>query len=180
DMRMPPGWDGLETTERVWDLDPNLQIVICTAYSDYSWNEITTRLQSHGENLLILKKPFDQAEVAQLALSLTRKWWLTHQANMKLEELEQMVANQTNKIAEARSMAERTEKAKSDFVQGMCLKIHPNLESILEFCDEISGESVRKIRMEHLQRIRTTSKNLLTVIEDLLAVSRMDVTEETE
>ena len=43
DMRMPPGWDGVETVEQIWKTDPNLQIVICTAYSDYSWEEIRAR-----------------------------------------------------------------------------------------------------------------------------------------
>src|SRR5438105_3431968 len=37
DMRMPPGWDGVETTIKIWEIDPDLQIVICTAYSDHSW-----------------------------------------------------------------------------------------------------------------------------------------------
>ena len=40
DMRMPPGWDGLETIERLWRADPKLQVALCTAYSDYSWEDI--------------------------------------------------------------------------------------------------------------------------------------------
>src|SRR4051812_8704868 len=39
DVRMPPGWDGVETIEKIWAVDPDVQIVICTAYSDYSWAE---------------------------------------------------------------------------------------------------------------------------------------------
>ena len=58
DMRMPPGWDGLETIEHVWKADPELQIVICTAYSDHSREEIIERLGA-SDRLLILKKPFD-------------------------------------------------------------------------------------------------------------------------
>jgi CheY-like chemotaxis protein len=72
DMRMPPGWDGLRTIEEIWALDPEIQVVICTAYSDYSWEEINKRL-GMNENLLILKKPFDSSEVAQLASTLTQK-----------------------------------------------------------------------------------------------------------
>src|SRR5262245_38888848 len=41
DMRMPPGWDGVQTIQKLWDVDPDLQVVICTAYSDYSWDEIS-------------------------------------------------------------------------------------------------------------------------------------------
>ena len=40
DMRMPPGWDGIETTLKLWEVEPDLQIVICSAYSDYSWEEL--------------------------------------------------------------------------------------------------------------------------------------------
>jgi CheY-like chemotaxis protein len=43
DMRMPPGIDGLETLERIWQLDSEIQAVICTAYSDYSWDELLGR-----------------------------------------------------------------------------------------------------------------------------------------
>jgi CheY-like chemotaxis protein len=40
DMPMPPGWDGVETISKMWEADPDIQVVICTAYSDYSWEDI--------------------------------------------------------------------------------------------------------------------------------------------
>ncbi|HEY2341763.1 MAG TPA: hybrid sensor histidine kinase/response regulator, partial [Chthoniobacteraceae bacterium] len=40
DVRMPPGWDGIETIGHIWRAYPELQVVICTAYSDYSWEEM--------------------------------------------------------------------------------------------------------------------------------------------
>jgi PAS domain S-box-containing protein len=73
DVRMPPGWDGLETIERIWEVDPDIQIVICTAYSDYTWRETVERL-GKKDNLLILKKPFDSVTVCQLSSALTKKW----------------------------------------------------------------------------------------------------------
>ena len=79
DMRMPPGWDGLETIEKIFDCDPRIQVVICTAYSDSSWLEIRRRFGT-TDRLLILKKPFDIAEVCQLACAMTEKWFLTEQA----------------------------------------------------------------------------------------------------
>ena len=100
DMRMPPGWDGLKTIEHIWEIDPKIQVVICTAYSDYSWGDITERL-GKSENLLILKKPFDSTEVAQLAVALTEKWHLARQASLKMEQLEQMVKEQTDELKEA-------------------------------------------------------------------------------
>ena len=44
DVRMPPGWDGVETTLELWKVDPDLQIVICTAYSDYSWDDMLAKI----------------------------------------------------------------------------------------------------------------------------------------
>ena len=86
DMRMPPGWSGVRTIEEVWKVDPDLQVVICTAYSDHHWGEITKRL-GNSEKLLILRKPFDLIEVQQLADSLTHKWDLEHHARLHVESL---------------------------------------------------------------------------------------------
>jgi len=94
DVRMPPGWDGVETISRLWEVAPDLQTVICTAYSDYSWSSMTSRLK-HRDRLVILKKPFDAVEVLQLAAALTEKWQLLQQSKLKLEQLETLVADRT-------------------------------------------------------------------------------------
>jgi diguanylate cyclase (GGDEF)-like protein/PAS domain S-box-containing protein len=100
DMRMPPGWDGVETVERLWAEDPRLQVVFCTAYSDYSWKEVLTRLDVR-DRLLILKKPFDAIEVYQLANALTTKWTMTEQAAFKMSRLEQAVEVRTRELSNA-------------------------------------------------------------------------------
>ena len=68
DMRMPPGWNGITTAQEIWKIDKNMPIVICTAYTDYTWEEIITELPQ-TELLLILKKPFDNIELKQMAAS---------------------------------------------------------------------------------------------------------------
>ena len=100
DVRMPPGMDGVETTRMICELDPNLQIVLCTAYSDLSWDEIFAKL-GHRDGLLILKKPFDAVEAFQLAHALTEKWWLHLQSRRKMEELESMVAERTGELQQS-------------------------------------------------------------------------------
>jgi two-component system NtrC family sensor kinase len=97
DMRMPPGWDGVQTIERLWQDDPLLQIVICTAYADYSWDEVLARLDV-GDRLLILKKPFDAIEVCQLASALCAKWRMTQQAALKMAGLEAAVQARTAEL----------------------------------------------------------------------------------
>ena len=75
DVRMPPGLDGVETISRMWQIDPAIQAVICTAYSDHSWEDIT-RVLGYGDGLLVLRKPFEPIEALQMAHALTRKWAL--------------------------------------------------------------------------------------------------------
>jgi two-component system, NtrC family, sensor kinase len=103
DMRMPPGWDGVETAERLWEADPRLQIAFCTAFSDYSWSDVVTRLDGR-DRLLILKKPFDTIEVYQLANALTAKWQMTEQAAFKMSSLEEAVEERTRELEQSREM----------------------------------------------------------------------------
>ena len=100
DVRMPPGWDGIETVEQVWRAYPDTQFVVCTAYSDYSWDQMIDKL-GHSDRLLILKKPFDTVEVLQLATALTEKWRLMQQERSRVDDLERMVKLRTHELETA-------------------------------------------------------------------------------
>ncbi|GAB4530520.1 MAG: hypothetical protein Tsb0020_47010 [Haliangiales bacterium] len=99
DVRMPPGWDGLETVEALWSVDDSLQVVLCTAYADYSWEEITTRVGA-SDGLLILKKPFHSSEVRQLAQALSTKWRLARARARRFADLEAEVAARVRDLAD--------------------------------------------------------------------------------
>lgn len=100
DMRMPPGWDGLETIERLWEVDPDVQVVICSAHSDYDWNDVVTRL-GQTDRLLVVKKPFEPIEVLQCASALARKWQHERALRLQLETLEKAVAARTERLEAA-------------------------------------------------------------------------------
>lgn len=104
DMRMPPGWDGVETIARLWKDYPELEVVICTAYSDTSWEDIARRL-GRSDRLLILKKPFDHMEVQQLAWALTERWRLRKQGSEKLGELGEILEKLAERCAAADASA---------------------------------------------------------------------------
>jgi diguanylate cyclase len=90
DMRMPPGWDGVQTIRELWKIDPELQVVICTAYSDYTPEQISRELTIDGR-VLMLRKPFDATEVRQVVRTLCDKW----QARQRNNELERLIATRT-------------------------------------------------------------------------------------
>ncbi|AHZ71793.1 MULTISPECIES: ATP-binding protein [Pseudomonas] len=106
DMRMPEGWDGAQTIEHLWQEDPHLQVVVCTAYSDYSWDELLDRLQAH-DRLLILKKPFDNIEVQQMANTLLTKWEMTERASVQMSHLEHLVDQRTTQFKQASEALQR-------------------------------------------------------------------------
>jgi len=112
DVRMAPGWNGIETTAHICQHDPDIQIVICTAYSDYSWEEMIAKL-GQSDRLVILKKPFDTVEVLQLSHAMTEKWELGQKARARMDQLEQMVAGRTRELEDANEKlkAEISERA---------------------------------------------------------------------
>ena len=112
DMRMPPGWDGFTTIQHMWEHDPEIQVVICTAYSDSSWSEIFSTL-GHPDRLLVLKKPFDPIELKQLASALTAKWQLIRRANTENKRLEALITKATDKLLAAESEKLQTQKLES-------------------------------------------------------------------
>lgn len=93
DMRMPPGWDGLRTIKELWDADPRLQVVLCTAYSDHSWTEVLSEIGAK-DRLLVIKKPFDPIEVSTAASALAAKWNFARDSEATIALLERTLADQ--------------------------------------------------------------------------------------
>jgi two-component system, NtrC family, sensor kinase len=103
DVRMPPGMDGITAIEKIWRVDPDVQVVVCSAYSDYSWAEIMVKL-GQTDRLVILRKPFDNIEVLQLAHALTEKWNLRREVMRHVAQLENIVAERTQRLRESREV----------------------------------------------------------------------------
>ena len=100
DMRMPPGWDGLKTIERLWATDPDVQVVICSAHTDYDWTEVVQRL-GHSDKLLVLRKPAEPIEVLQCATALSRKWENDRLVRDQMLRLEEVITARTRGLEAA-------------------------------------------------------------------------------
>ena len=158
DMRMPPGWDGLETIEHLWEADAELQVVICTAYTDHSWEDIVRRL-GHDDRLLILQKPFSSIEVSQAATSLTGKWNLARQARESLE------------AAEAASLV------KSQFLSNMSHEIRTPMNGILGMSELLLQTPLNDKQRKFAEIVHRSGTALLEIINDILDFSKIEAGE---
>ena len=154
DMRMPPGWDGLETAKRIWERDPDIQIVVCTAYSDHTWEEIRKKLGG-TDRLIILQKPFDNVEVLQLADALTEKWRLARQAECRLEDLERRVKEHTREL-----------KAATAQLQGSNGKFRATITTVIAMSDLLLETALDPLQSGYAEIIRDSARAALTVIND--------------
>lgn len=177
DIRMP-GMDGVETIERFWKLDPDVQTVICTAYADYRWEDLVNRL-GRTDRLLVLKKPFHDIEVMQLASTLARKWSLARQAAMKLEQAELLVSRRTEKLlamrqqqdaAPATAPSEPAVSSSAEFDLPVVLLVEAESEARVHMQQSLaSGYSVLE-ESSAAQGLRSAKENipdLIVVDEDV-------------
>jgi signal transduction histidine kinase len=166
DMRMPPGWDGLETIRRIWQVHPDLEMVICTAYSDHSWQEIQHTL-GISDRLLILKKPFDKVEVQQLALAVTEKWNLRRLTQLHAEGLSELVRLRTREMVNAH-------QSKNEFLANVSHELLTPMNGILGMTELLAGTPLSDDQRELVKDVQQSGQRLLALLNDVLMFNTIE------
>jgi len=184
DMRMPPGWDGVETIQALWDLDPNLQIVICTAFSDYSWEETVSKL-GVTDKLLILKKPFDAIEIRQMASALIEKWNATARERALIEDLTRTerevrayatsLETVNRAMMTSRAVAERAAESRNELLSHLSNEVGMRLAAVTEKAHELlPPEGAGKEYLEQFETFVDAGTHLVRRIDEVLDMTNME------
>ena len=164
DVRMPPGWDGVKTTTELLRTDPHMSVVICSAYSDHSFEDMAKAF-GETDRVLILKKPFDTIEVRQLAHALQRRWQLAKQAELKVDELESLVDRKTRRLEQANERLEAEAAARSRAEAE--LRLAQKLESVGQLAAGLAHEINTPMQyiLDNLTFLRDAFGDLKTLLD---------------
>ena len=155
DVRMPPGLDGIVTTRRMLEADPEISVVICSAYSDHSWEEMTETI-GRTDRVLILKKPFDTVEVRQLTHALRKRWELARVVALKVDDLSKTIDARSRELESANAKLITEGRAR----EAVLKQLETSNEQIraLAYQDGLTGLPNRRLLNEHLEKVLARSR----------------------
>ncbi|MGL1933723.1 MAG: hybrid sensor histidine kinase/response regulator [Fibrobacterales bacterium] len=179
DVRMPPGIDGIKAIQMIWDKYPHIEMVICTAHSDYKWNQIVDMF-GQTDKLIFMKKPFDSVSVKQMAMTLCTKWQLARTNAEHVHHLEEALLERKKAAQELKLAKERAESAniaKSEFLANMSHELRTPMHGILSYSQfgikKYDNENKEKV-LDYFKNINACGKRLMDLLNDLLDLSKLE------
>lgn len=162
DIQEPGDWNGLAIIQKIRAIDPDIELIICSTYTDDSWLEIAEEL-GICDKYLFLNKPFRVSEIKQMVKNLAAKWRLQVRNKAYLQEL-----------AIARSLAEASDRAKRDFLSIIGHELRTPLNVILMTLEDLLESHNDKAALEVICHSHRSTTRLAQTIEGILLYTDLD------
>ncbi len=159
DMRMPNGWDGLETAVAIRRVDNHVRIVLVSAYTDYSLKEIRSEI---GPRFVFHTKPWDDDELKQLTRLLVSDWGY----EQELREMQVQLQSATTEAINAN-------RAKDQFLAAMSHELRTPLTSLLGYGELLQETPLGDDQEQLLNTMLVSGSNLLYLLNDILDLSKI-------
>lgn len=123
-----------------------------------------------ADRINILKKEHDKAQADTLYASKINEY-LVQEQNIALEN---KVTERTAELTEAKKQAEQADRLKSAFLANMSHEIRTPMNAVMGYTDLLLQSNPSAEHIEYLHTIKNSGSMLLTLINDILDVSKIE------
>ncbi len=178
DMRMPNGWDGMETAVKIREVDKLVRIILITAYTDYSMTEIRNRI---GVDFEFMNKPINRDELFHVSELRAQQWTESMELHTYRVQLEELVEARTRALKleidnhkQTADALARASRVKSEFLANMSHEFRTPMNGIIGMNELLKMSGVTEQQKGYLNTQRESSQRLMVLINDVLDISKLE------
>jgi signal transduction histidine kinase len=172
DIMLKGRTDGIAAASRI-RADLDVPIVYLTAYSD----PITIERAKATKPYSYLIKPFEERELFATIEMALYKHGMEKELKRHRDHLQELVDEKTQQLKHAVQRVEGADRAKSEFLANISHEFRTPLNHIIGFTELVVGKhcgDLNERQEEHLKDVLSSGKHLLSMINDLILLSKME------
>ncbi|MDD5134723.1 MAG: response regulator [Phycisphaerae bacterium] len=173
DLNLPDS-RGTETVKKVFEIAPDVPIVVLTGLDDEDAG--LDAIRSGAEDYLVKGDSLEYTLVRTIRYAIERKRTESSilEAKQDLEKINARLLKATKTAQEMAAEAERANAAKSEFLANMSHEIRTPMNAIIGFSEVLEEETLTEQQKQYIKLILDSSRHLLGLVNDILDFSKIE------